>query len=467
MPIYEHRSRIPLTAEALFAWHARPGALTRLVPPWLRLEILERSGTIRDGDRLVLAVRRGPLRIRWEALHEEYVEGQRFTDRQLRGPFTRWRHVHEFRAITQGESELCDRIEFALPLGPAGTLLERILRRRVLEPMFAWRHERTLRDLRRLALFVDRPRLRVAIAGSSGLVGRQLSTFLTTGGHSVTPMLREPRAAASGGIFWRPERGEIDAAGLEGFDAVVHLGGENIAARPWTPKQKERLRSSRVASTRLLAETLAGLDRPPATFLCASASGYYGDRGYEIVTEDSPPGVGFLPELCQQWEAACEPARAAGIRVLCARFGVVLTPLGGALAKMLPPFRLGLGGRIGRGEQFMSWIALDDAVGALHHVLLTENLSGPVNLVAPNPVSNREFTATLGKVLRRPALAPVPAFAIRLLFGEMGERLLLEGQRVLPARLVAAGFSFEFPVLEDALCWELGIMHGRGAVASL
>lgn len=467
MPIFEYRSRIPVPADALFAWHARPGALERLVPPWLRVEIPEQSGTIRDGDRLVFVIRFGPLRARWEALHEDCVEGQHFSDRQLSGPFARWRHVHEFRAVAEHESELCDRVEFTLPLGPAGTLLEATLGRRVLEPMFAWRHERTLRDLRRHAAFRDRPRLRVALGGSSGLVGRALRAFLSTGGHSVTPLVRDARTTAGGGIFWRPDRGEIDAAGLEGFDAVVNLGGENIAARPWTPHRKEQLRASRVASTRLLSETLAGLHRPPATFICASASGFYGDRGSELLTEDSPPGTGFLPELCRQWEAACEPARAAGIRVVCARLGIVLTPRGGALAKMLPPFRLGLGGRLGRGEQFMSWIALDDAVGALHHLLLTETVSGPVNLVAPNPVSNRDFAATLGRVLHRPTLAPVPAAAVRLIFGEMGERLLLEGQRVLPARLTAAGFLFEFPLLEDALRWELGMVQSRGGSAAV
>jgi uncharacterized protein (TIGR01777 family) len=467
MPIFEYRSRMPVPVEALFAWHSRPGALMRLTAPWQRIEILEQRGTIHDGDRVMLAIRAGPLRLRWEAVHEGYVEGQCFADRQVLGPFARWRHLHEFRTTGERESELCDRIEFALPLGAAGGLLEGSLRRRVLEPLFAWRHERTRRDLRRHALFADRPRLRVAIAGSSGLVGRQLSAFLSTGGHSVIPMVRNPLAAGGGAIVWQPDLGQIDAAGLEGLDAVIHLGGENIAEKPWTPQRKERLRLSRVGSTRLLAETLAGLRRPPAVMICASATGFYGDRGHEVLTEDSGPGLGFLPELCREWEAACEPARAAGIRVVCARLGIVLTPLGGALARMLPPFRLGLGGRLGHGEQFMSWISLDDAVGALHHLLYSEGLSGAVNLVAPNPVSNREFAATLGRVLGRPTLAPVPAAAVRLLFGELGERLLLEGQRVLPARLTGSGFVFEFPVLEDALRWELGRVEASRSAALL
>lgn len=466
MPIFEYRSRLPVPVDTLFRWHARPGALVRLTAPWQRIEVLEQRGTIHEGDRLVLAIRHGPLRIRWEALHEQYVEGQSFVDRQVRGPFAHWRHLHEFRPAGESGSELCDRIEFELRPA-AGAWLERSLRRKWLEPLLVWRHERTRQDLRRHALFAGRPRLRVAIAGSSGLLGRQLSAFLSTGGHSVLPMLRSPRAAAGGALLWQPELGQIDGAGLEGLDAVIHLGGENIAEKPWTPQRKERLRSSRVDSTRLLSETLAGLRRPPATLICASASGFYGDRGYEVLTEDSPPGLGFLPELCQQWEAACEPARAAGLRVVCARLGIVLTPQGGALARMLPFFRLGLGGRIGDGEQFMSWIALDDAVGALHHLLYAGEMSGPVNLVAPNPVSNREFTATLGKVLRRPTLAPVPAAAIRLIFGELGERLLLEGQRVLPSRLRGSGFAFEFPVLEEALRWELGQVQAGRSVAAL
>jgi hypothetical protein len=260
---------------------------------------------------------------------------------------------------------------------------------------------------------------------------------------------------AGGDIPWDPAAGRLDPARLEGLDAVVHLAGENIAGR-WTAAKKARIRSSRVEGTRLLAEALAGLKRPPKTLLCASAIGYYGDRGAELLREESPAGTGFLAEVCREWEAAARPAAEKGLRVVHLRIGVVLSPAGGALARMLMPFKLGLGGRIGSGSQFMSWIASDDLSGVIRHALTTESLRGPVNAVAPQAVTNLEFTQTLGRVLRRPTPFPMPAFAARLAFGEMAEALLLASARVEPTRLVASGYRFRAPELEGALRHLLG-----------
>ncbi len=237
---------------------------------------------------------------------------------------------------------------------------------------------------------------------------------------------------------------------LEGVDAVVHLAGENIAER-WTAAKKARIRDSRVKGTQLLCETLTRLSSPPKVLVSASAIGYYGDRGEETLTDDSPPGRGFLPEVCRAWEAATEPARQQGLRVVQLRLGVVLSVAGGALAKMLPPFRLGLGGVLGSGRQYMSWIALDDVVGTLQHAVVTDALQGPTNAVAPRAVTNQEFTKTLGKVLGRPTAMPLPAFAARLMFGEMADELLLASARVQPTKLLASGYQFRYPELAEAL----------------
>ena len=250
---------------------------------------------------------------------------------------------------------------------------------------------------------------------------------------------------------WNPAGGLAEPSRFDGVDAVVHLAGENIAAGRWTPARKAEIRQSRVEGTRILCESLARLAHPPKLLVSASAVGFYGDRGAQMLTEESGAGSGFLPDVCREWEAATEPASQADIRVVNLRFGMVLSPAGGALRKMLPPFKLGLGGRIGSGDQFMSWIAIDDAVGAIHHTLSAESLRGPVNAVAPTPVTNTEFTCTLARVLRRPALIPVPRFAARLAFGEMADALLLASARVVPVRLRESGYHFRFPELEGAL----------------
>ncbi|MSS72816.1 MAG: TIGR01777 family protein [Candidatus Latescibacteria bacterium] len=296
--------------------------------------------------------------------------------------------------------------------------------------------------------------MNVLVTGSTGLVGLALVPSLTAGGHRVTRLVRSQ--PGEGEVRWDPEAGILNAADLEGLEAVVHLAGENIAGRRWTAEQKARIRDSRVKGTRLLCETLAGLDRPPGTLVCASAIGYYGDRGEEVLREESAPGEGLLPEVCQAWEGAAAPARQKGIRVVNLRFGVVLSPKGGALAKMLFPFRMGAGGVIGSGRQYMSWIALDDAAGVIHHALGTGALRGPANAVTPHPVTNQTFTKTLGRVLGRPTIFPMPAFAARLAFGEVADALLLASTRVAPGRLLETGYVFRYPELEGALRHLLG-----------
>lgn len=294
--------------------------------------------------------------------------------------------------------------------------------------------------------------MRVAITGATGLVGAALRRDLEDAGVSVLRLVRAaPESDAE--VRWDPSAGAgaVDPAALDGVDAVVHLAGEPIAAGRWNAARKLRIRDSRVRGTRMLCETLASLVRPPAVLVAASATGYYGDRGDQPLDEGSPPGGGFLPGMCAAWEAAADPARRRGIRVVNLRLGLVLAAGGGALAKMVPPFRLGLGGPLGSGRQWTSWIALDDLVGIVRAVLERTDLAGALNAVAPEPVTNREFARALGRVLRRPAAVRLPAAALRLLFGEMADATLLASTRVLPVRLLAAGHAFRFPELEPAL----------------
>ena len=292
--------------------------------------------------------------------------------------------------------------------------------------------------------------MKILVTGSSGLIGSALVPALGAGGHAVVRLTRSAKKQADG-PRWDPDSGTLDPAPLEGLDAVVHLAGEDISSGTWNTAKKTRIRQSRVESTRLLARTLAALDRRPATLVSASAVGYYGDRGEEILTEESQSGNGFLAAVCRDWEAATSRATEAGIRVVHLRFGVVLTAHGGALARMLGPFRMGMGGPLGSGRQYVSWIAIDDALGAIAHVLSNPIVRGAVNVASPRPVTHREFAQTLGRVLGRPTVLGMPALTVRFMFGEMATEVLLASQRLEPARLLATGFQFRFPELEGAL----------------
>jgi hypothetical protein len=297
--------------------------------------------------------------------------------------------------------------------------------------------------------------LRILISGAGGTVGRALEPALTAAGHAVTRLVRaRPRDPRE--FRWDPAAGTLDPAALASCDAVVHLAGASIAGGRWTRSRKAGIMESRRAGTRLLATAIGRAAAPPRVFLCGSAVGYYGDRGDELLTEESPPGGGFLAEVVRVWEGEAHAAATAGVRVVLLRLGIVLAAHAGALPRMALPFRLGLGGRLGSGRQWMSWIALPDVLGAIGHLIAHADLTGPVNLVSPGPVTNREFGRALGRVLGRPALVSAPGWALTGLLGEMGRELLLYGQRVSPARLLASGFTFGHPELEAALRHTLG-----------
>lgn len=458
MPIFVHRSPLDFPPDVVFAWHSRDGAFERLSPSWQNVRVVEKIGGIEDGSQLTIEIRQGPARVRWIARHKNYQEGQQFVDEQVRGPFAAWEHTHRFLPHADGQSILEDSVIYKLPLHPLSQWVGGWMAKRQFKRLFRFRHMRTQNDLKRHRDYADNPRQTVAITGASGMIGTALGGFLSTGGHKVKRLVRKKTAVGTHEVYWNPSTGEVDSVGLQGVDTVVHLAAENIGNGRWSAAYKDKIRRSRVEGTRVLCEALAKMENPPRTLICASAIGFYGDRAAELLTEEHPVGDGFLAEVVQAWEEAVAPAVQAGIRVVLLRIGVVLGRKGGALKKMLLPFSLGVGGKVGGGNQYMSWVSLDDTIGAIYHAMFTENLSGAVNVVAPQAVTNAEFTRKFGKVIGRPTIFPIPALAIRLLFGEMGEETLLKSQRVSSQKLVASGFEFLYSDLESALRAELGLL---------
>lgn len=456
MPTLTFRSAIDAPAGRLFAWHANPGAFERLTPPWapVRLEKLE---GIKNGDQAVIRLGPGPASIRWVAEHFGYEEGRQFCDRQVKGPFAQWTHTHRMEPHGENESFLVDDIEYTMPFGGLGDALAPRFAEPELRRQFAYRHRVTRRDLDLHQHYnPDARSLTIAISGASGLIGSSLSAFLTAGGHTVRRIVRSGPTGPDT-ILWNYKTGAIEARKFNDVDAVIHLAGENVFALRWTEAKKRRIYASRDEGTRLLSEALATVDNPPDTFLSASAVGYYGDYGTQVVTEDMPPsGDGFLIDVCRAWEAATKPAAEAGIRTAQLRIGVVLTPAGGALQLMLPAFQLGLGGAVGSKDSYVPWIALDDVIGGFYHTLMTDGLSGPVNLTGPEPTRMAEYAGTLAGVLSRPALLSVPSSAVRLAFGDMADEFMLKSARVVPQRLQDTGYAFGYPTLEGTLRHVLG-----------
>ena len=450
MTTYQHVSVMPgATAEELFAYHASPGALDRLLPPNSGVSIRRRA-PLTDGSEVELSVPIGPFKRRWVARHSEVVAPDGFVDEQVSGPFAAWHHRHRFMPA-EGGATLLDEVTYTPPGGRLSGLVGRFVSSQ-LQHTFTWRHARTRRDLERQRRFRELPRLTVGISGATGLVAGELIPFLTTAGHSVKPFSR----AKSGlhDIAWDPLRGQIDDLAVGGCDAVVHLAGASVAQR-WTSASMAEIRDSRIAGTRLVAEAVARQAGRVKTLIIASGvNGYASSDGEQ--DEDSPTtGSGFLADVVRAWEAAAEPARAAGVRVVHLRIGMVLSAKGGGLAQLLTPATWGLGGPVGGGEQWLSWIDLDDLVGLIHHALHDQRMAGPVNAVSPQPVHQGHFAEVLGEVLSRPAFAPFPACAVRLLLGQMGEELLLPSIRVLPRRATLAGFGFCSPDLATALRFQL------------
>ncbi|QBI21796.1 TIGR01777 family protein [Egibacter rhizosphaerae] len=465
---YVRSTPLPAAVGEAFAWHDRPGALERLSPPFVPGRVERRSGGLEPGSEVVLPLDVGPLRgrlaPRWIARHTVYeppadpVSGRgEFVDVQARGPFASWTHRHRFEPDGRGRSVLIDDVAYRLPLGRLGELVGGPFVRRRLSRMFAHRHRVTAGDLAAHAAAGAKgvTPMHIAVTGSTGLIGEALIAYLTTGGHTVTRIVRRPR---EGAITWDPDAGGIDPEDLRGLDGVVHLAGEPIASGRWTTAQKRRIHRSRAEGTRILAEAIAALgDDAPAVLVSASGINFYGDGGDEELSEDHPPGDDFLARVCVDWEAATRAAQKAGVRVVNVRTGIVQSRQGGALAKQLPLFKAGIGGRLGRGDQWMAWVSLDDVVGLYHHALTTPEVQGPLNATGPAPVTNAAYTRILGRVLRRPTVLPIPRFGPRLVLGrEMADLLLFASLRVVPTLAERTGYTFRHPTLEGCLRAVLG-----------
>jgi uncharacterized protein (TIGR01777 family) len=443
----------------VFAWHERPGAFERLAPPWRKIEVLARNGGIRNGATVSLRTKIGPVWVRWDVEHRDYVEGSQFCDVQVRGPFKDWEHRHRFEPIDGGRAcVMTDEISYQLPFGRLGRMLGAPFVRAELTRLFCYRHGVTAADIECAARYISVRPMTFLIAGASGLVGRALTAFLQTQGHTVIRLVRRATKAADE-IFWDPANGQLDNHAMRGVDAVINLAGAGVADGRWSPERKDAILRSRVDSTRTLVAAMTAVKSErlrPFVFISASAIGFYGDRKDEMLDEHAARGDGFLAGVCEAWEREAFVAEAMGVRVVRLRIGVVLTPAGGALAKLLPAFRLGLGGPIGSGKMWMSWITLDDLVGAIYHAVLDRRCDGAVNAVAPQAVTNKEFVRTLGRVLCRPAVLPVPASALRLALGELARETVLSSARVLPAKLQESRYVFRYENLETGLRHLLG-----------
>lgn len=436
----------PVPADVLFAWHERDNALERLTPPWVILKSIRKTGGIQTGARVSMVNSVFGIPIPMEAEHIDYIKGKRFQDRLVRGPFSTWEHTHTFTPRGEMAAELEDRVVYSLPVHLPASLDRRLARE--LDRIFAYRHFITQEDMVRHRQFA-RP-LTILMSGAGGVLGNALIPFLTTGGHNVIRLVRRTPVVDCE-RFWNPDTGILNLDDAGPIDVVINLNGSNISQGRWTSARRQSIVQSRNRPTELLARTIASLETKPELFISASATGYYGHGSDRIMTESSPCGDLFISDVCRGWENAAAIAAQAGIRTVTARIGVVLTPRGGALQRMLPAFLAGAGPRIASGSQYMSWISIDDLVYSLYHIMAHTDISGPVNLVAPEPVTNEEFTRALAGVLSRKARFAIPASLILALWGEMGREVLVASTRAVPEKLTASGFSFCHRTLDHAL----------------
>jgi hypothetical protein len=460
---FSKKSRIQVPVEKAFEWHEKAGAIERLTPPWEKIQIISRSGGIKNGDQTFFKVKVGPFWMKWLAHHIEYEKNAMFTDIQRDGPFLFWEHNHRFHADGDHAHVLEDSLRFRLPLSPFSDIVALTSVKKRLNRMFEYRHAITKNDLTHMLNYGASHN--IVITGASGVLGTALVPFLRTQGHFVKRMVRKSPQQPDE-AHWNPYYQEIDKQAFDNVDTVIHLAGEYIGEGRWTPEKKKRIIGSRVKGTHFLAHTLCNLKTPPKTLICASAIGYYGNRGDEILTESSSKGADFISDVCEQWEQAAQPAIDAGIRVVFLRIGIVLSPRGGALERLLPVFRSGVGLTFGAGDQVLSWISEDDFLGAVNHVIHHPKLSGPVNLTAPNPVSQKEFSKTLADTFKHPLLIRIPDWIIKPIYGQMGNEVILSGNYAMPDQLISTNYSFVHPKLENAFQHLLGIFPFDNNAAS-
>ncbi|OQY53046.1 MAG: TIGR01777 family protein [Desulfobacteraceae bacterium 4572_89] len=456
----------------MFEWHAREGAILRLTPPWSPLKLISRTGIgIEKGVQVKFRMDLFKIPMTWEAEHIEYQENTMFKDHQTKGPFAKWEHTHLFHdqgRNDQGKngqgkksSVMEDQVAFKLPLGFLslpfyGYVLKELAR------VFDYRHRVLKYDLEHRLENNSEPgagkarKQRILISGASGSIGSILVPFLRTCGHEVVRLVRKSSNLENDELFWDPYNNILDMEKAGSIDAVINLNGADISRGRWSMKKRQLIVDSRVKPTMVLVEKMKQMAVPPSVFISSSAIGLYGEGQNRVLTEKDPKGDSFISRVCDQWEKASFDAQKAGIRTIQLRIGVVLTPSGGALKRMLLPFSLGLGTRLSKGSQYMSWISMDDALGGILHILKNQDVEGAVNLTAPNPVTNKMFTKILGRVMSRPAPFVLPRWMAIGLWGDMGKETLLTSARVIPEKLLKSGFSFEHNKIEPALKDMLG-----------
>lgn len=452
---FTYYSHYPYSPKELYAYHARPGALERLLPIWEQIDLIEKNGTIEGGDTVQLKLRFGPISIPWESQHNEPIPGKEFSDFQLKGPFSHFHHHHQFRPEQDG-TELVDTVSYQLPLHHIIPSQAKKLIDNKLDKNFRYREEILRQDLELHRKYSKKP-LRILITGASGVLGSRLLPLLTTGGHQVWTLVRRTPDPVKNEIFWDPERNILDVNELPSVDGVIHLAGEYIGLSRWSEEKKKRVLNSRVQGTRLLVSTLAAMNQKPAVLLSSSAVGYYGNCPDGIVDENHGPGDDFISTVCSEWERATAEGPKAGIRTVLMRLGVGLTPQGGGLQRILSTAPIGFFRSFGHGNQMMSWMSIDDMVAAMLHCLATQQLHGPVNIAAPHPVSIKDFLRELSEITRKPLLLPIPELFLKACYGQMASEIVLSGCAVSTQKLEQSGFIFRHAQLRDCLHFLLGV----------
>lgn len=453
--VLKHEQLIPRPLREVFSFFEKPENLSLITPPSLDFQIVsERPITMEKGTRINYRIRVLGLPLRWQSLITAYEPPFRFIDEQTVGPYAYWQHRHEFKQV-EGGTLIEDEVKYALPGGPFAPLINRFLVKKDLDRIFNFRRKAVEGIFNRIPYYGGTS-MKIVIAGGSGFIGKALIRHLQQAGHRVIVLTRKPVAQQppqAGPLLY--EHWDAKTAGpwinqIDGADAVINLSGEPIAAKRWTTAQKNKIVASRIEAAEAIIDAISRAKKKPSVLVNASAVGYYGNVPFGNVTENADKGTGFLADTCEQWEKTALRAGSSGVRVVLARIGIVLEKGGGALAKMLPPFYFFAGGSLGSGKQWLPWIHIEDAAKALLYAVENQGISGPMNLTAPEPVTMREFCSSLGKVIGRPSWAPVPAFALKMLLGEMSD-MLLEGQKAVPEKLLKSGFRFQYPEIQKAI----------------
>nr|MBA3750105.1 TIGR01777 family protein [Nitrosopumilus sp.] len=453
--------QIQLSTDAtdVFDYHTREGALDRLMPPWSLLTLIKNNKDIKNGSVTILKLKLGPIGIKWIAEHLGYIQNRQFQDRMIKGPFRSWLHTHSFIPSDFDHCTMEDRIDYSLASGIARSKFINDLIQNNLNQIFYYRHRILKNDMTLRKLVRKNRRKKILITGSTGLIGSALIPLLKiVGEHNVTKMVRPSSKNIDNNlqvVKWDPDKEKIIINDLEGYDLIIHLGGENIFGR-WSNSKKQSLMESRIKTTRLLCNSIIKLTKPPSTFICASAIGFYGNRGSEILTEESSAGSGFLSDLCQKWEESTETAKSIGIRVINLRFGMVLTPRGGILQKLVKPSIFKIGLQMGSENQYISWVSIEDVIGSILYSIDDSSIQGPVNIVSPNPVTILDFSRILSSVLKNKIMIPLSKRLLKLAFGEFADSVVSSSSFVLPKKLSSIGYPYMNPDLEDTLRLLLG-----------